>query len=119
VGPIRLIIHLPHDISLRQRQPHMLAPVQAARHQAICFDPADRALTASLFARHVNAPKAVDRGRYRAKRTCLFALEMSAFDPKRTFCLVGTENKMKRPRRAGLDTTSVVSRGERHTGESK
>src|SRR5262245_14297978 len=58
---IRVIINLPHDISLRRSQPHMLAPVQAARHQAIYFDPADRALTASLFAPHVNAPKAVDQ----------------------------------------------------------
>src|SRR5215470_13643032 len=61
MGAIRVIINLPHDIPLRWGQPHMLAPVQAARHQAICFDPADRALTASLFARHVNAPKALDR----------------------------------------------------------
>src|SRR5262245_65628522 len=58
---IRVIINLPHDISLRRGQPHMLAPVQAARHQAIYFDPADRALTASWFAPHVNAPKAVDQ----------------------------------------------------------
>src|SRR5262245_175311 len=61
MGAIRVIVNVPHDIPLRRGQPHVLTFVQTARHQAICFDPADRALTASLFARHVNAPKAVDQ----------------------------------------------------------
>src|SRR5262245_42292327 len=61
MGAIRVIVNVPHDIPLRRGQPHVLTFVQTARHQAIYFDPADRALTASLFARHVNAPKAVDQ----------------------------------------------------------